>query len=237
MTRSSPILGARLALIVALAAASTSRATTGRVGETDPVNFVSAAGDSQAPDHNIVPAASHDSAGPAASENSARTVAKSESKALRLSLLGTLAPVGAGGAVFLIGATNQNDTAPGEAAGVGLASLGLLFGPLLGQRYVGSNGGLWLRLGALGVGGIAAASLHRSGNFDADIGSLIATLGIGAGVAVVFLGSSIHDIATVRRKAREWNAAHGVQPKVTWRIAPALGPGWGGVGATVSASF
>src|SRR2546428_9184361 len=97
-----------------------------------------------------------------------RPLPKSESHALRLSLLGTLAPIAAGAAIGLLGASHDTYVDPytgthyetsnnwGAKFGVAAISAGVFLGPTLGYLYVGRAGGLPIRLLAP-VAGVAAA--------------------------------------------------------------------------------
>lgn len=130
---------------------------------------------------------------------------KSPQKAVNLSLLGTLIPVGLGIAMV----ANDDSERSGGPAMIGALCImgGILVGPGLGHSYAGSGGrmlsGIGLRL--LGFGGAMTAFALSWNSPDSDS----AEAGFYGGMALAGF-SAIYDIATADDTARKYNERHGL---------------------------
>ncbi len=131
---------------------------------------------------------------------------KFESTALRLSIEGTILPVVAGGAIFALSEANKShDQSEGRyVIAVGMAAAGLVFGPALGERYVGRHGGLWFRMGVGAIGAVLGNSFYqKSRDSHDDFGPAVAGVAAGAAAATILIISDIHDISNVKLHTRE----------------------------------
>lgn len=142
--------------------------------------------------------------------------AKAPGTALGLSLGATLA-----GAVLFTAGVASHDGALAAAGG-----LGLYVGPLAGHWYAHRFDGLGLAFRALSSFGMLTAFVVLANSHaecfdqadpqcqqDIDAANRGATIGYTVAVASIgaWLASSIYDIATAPRAARQWNDAHHVQ--------------------------
>jgi hypothetical protein len=158
---------------------------------------------------------------------------KSESKALRLSALGTLIP----GLAAVASAPGAFGDSPGAGTVfVTAGAFAVLVGPSLGHFYAGRPGRAWLGIGlrcagAAGFIGAVAASFPSSWNSGSSSGA------DGAAVCALALigGSMIYDIGTAARSARVHNAKLGAEPGAK-RLVLAVVPTRDRAGAEVVAS-
>ena len=140
---------------------------------------------------------------------------KSESHALKLSLLGTGVPIVAGAAIAILGVSHQTYEYAGTTIetthrwGVGIAvaaaGAGVILGPTLGYLYVGRVGGLPIRL-LLPVAGVAAAAIPASsctGGEDCGLEAVAIGFGVGCGLAVVDAGYDLVRLKSVVRRRNE----------------------------------
>lgn len=158
-----------------------------------------------------------------AGEEPSKPQYKSPGTAAALSTFGTFIPFGVGVASL-----------PSESGGAGTALIvlgGTIFGPGLGHAYAGNAGrffsGVGLRL--LGWGGLMT-TVALSWN-DGDSGAAIA-----GALASTFLilGSSIYDIATAPKSARQFNDRHGYRQI---SLSPTFNPKNSTPGLQLSMSF
>jgi hypothetical protein len=147
---------------------------------------------------------------------------KSEGAALALALAGTLLPWG----LAALAASNDQD---GSLAWLGLLAYPL--GPSLGYFYAGSSeqalGGIGIR--ALGVGAFLAGIAIA---WDEGDQILPAALVIGGGV--VYVASTIYDLAGVTKAVRKNNARAG---RASLNVVPVLSPKSKTVGLSVQLAF
>jgi hypothetical protein len=121
-------------------------------------------------------------------------VPKSETKAFRYSIVGTLLPIGMG--FVLQGLTGNTDYA-------GLAYPGILVGPSLGYFYAGSParaiGGIGIRCVALSAGLLFGFAVSEGGDAsDGEVAVVVSLFGLVAADAV-------YDVAHVRAHVRKKN--------------------------------
>jgi hypothetical protein len=125
--------------------------------------------------------------------------AKSPGTATALSLFGTMTPL------FVSKALSDSGD-PNTATSL-LVLGGLLMGPGIGHMYAGNEkrfwGGFGLRLA--GLAGMTLSFAASWNNPDSDG----AAVGFLAG-SVVYLGSTIHDIATADNSVRDYNKKYGL---------------------------
>lgn len=123
---------------------------------------------------------------------------KSEQSAFGLALLGTAAPL----ALTIAGASTNQDGLTRAGA------LGMLIGPSAGHWYAGKIVTTGMAVRGAGTLVMLAGVAQAIGNIDCEDscssggGTLMAAGGL------LFLGGTIHDLATAGRAAREWNATH-----------------------------
>jgi hypothetical protein len=144
-----------------------------------------------------------------AEEMDAASAYRSPSLALHLSLASTLVPILGG--VVLLGARERE----GGILGAGAMLLGISMGPSTGYAYAGKRlrgvGVGFLRLAGIGLGSLAAmyGILSTSCEYcGSSVGTDALTL-LGVGLIITSVFSSIYDIATAPRVARQANAEHG----------------------------
>lgn len=122
---------------------------------------------------------------------------KSEQAAFGWSLLGTLAPI----AITIAGGAFDE---PGVMA---LGTAGMVLGPTAGHWYAGRwvTGGLIARGGGAAL--MMAGAVQALGNIDCETGcSGGAAAGpLMLGGAALFVGGTLHDLATAGRSARAYN--------------------------------
>jgi hypothetical protein len=153
---------------------------------------------------------------------------KTHGKALRYSLVSTLAPVALGGLLVGIYVDEGEQRAHNLVAfGIGLGSAGLVFGPGAGHLYAGQTGrfvgGALTRCISGGVVLLGIASIDYGPIFgDSDVkrdngfaGMLIVVGSAGAIISVIY------DIATVGRSVDKFNHEHGFQ---SFEIQPRYWP-------------
>jgi hypothetical protein len=144
---------------------------------------------------------------------------KSKRVALTRSLVWTLLPAAVGGAMMLhgqrvspinfgqgSGQTNDNET----IIGLGIGSLGIVFGPGAGHAYAGRMGKFWGGAAIRGLvaplafaGALGIAFSSESG--ESAVGGIVLVAGAGA----LFLTSVVYDIATAGRSVDMYNHSHG----------------------------
>ncbi len=169
---------------------------------------------------------------------------KSKRTALAGSLVWTLLPAAVGGAMMLhgqrispinfgqgSGQTNDNET----LIGLGIGSLGIVFGPGAGHAYAGRMGKFWGGAAIRGLvaplafaGAIGIAFSSESG--ESAVGGIVLIAGAGA----LFLTSVVYDIATVGKSVDKYNHSHGFS---NLRIRPQYFAATRAVGFNVSMSF
>ena len=145
-----------------------------------------------------------------------RPLPKSESHALRLSLLGTLAPIAAGAAIGLLGVSHDTYVDPytgthyetsnnwGAKFGVAAISAGVFLGPTLGYLYVGRAGGLPIRLLAP-VAGVAAALIPAAAcDWGEDCGLEVLATGFAVGCALAAADAG-YDLLRLKGMVRKRN--------------------------------
>lgn len=135
---------------------------------------------------------------------------KSKTTAWQSSLAFTVIPAVAG---IALASDDGGRGSARTAAGVGIASLGLLCGPGAGHLYA-KNGdsfarGLIIRgaAGAVAVYSISKFEIDIWGNDDDD--NSLPTVGILVGTAVL-VGSAINDIRTAGKSVDRYNEQHGL---------------------------
>lgn len=134
---------------------------------------------------------------------------KSKNTAWQSSLACTVMPVAAG---IALASDDGGRGSTRTAAGVGIASLGILCGPGVGHLYAGNEDsfakGLIVRgaAGAVAVYSMSKFEINIWGNDDND--NSLPTLGILVGTAVL-VGSAINDIRTAGKSAERYNDQHG----------------------------
>jgi hypothetical protein len=149
---------------------------------------------------------------------------KSESHALKLSLLGTGVPIAVGAAVAIFGVSHDTNGDPymgttfetsnhwGVGPGLAAVSAGVILGPALGYLYVGRVGGLPIRL-LLPVAGVAAALIPAascSGGEDCGLEALFIGFSVGCALVLVDAGYDLVRLKGVVRKKNERTQHSGV---------------------------
>lgn len=143
---------------------------------------------------------------------------KSETKALRWSLLGTLVPITTGVGTGILYSRPNDDPAPALV----LIGSGLLIGPSLGYFYGGKSDrgmkGVLIRTGIEVVTMVGAGIAVSSGGGDfGDFGNVVAAfivLAVGQGLV---LAHGIYDIAKVKSEVRKYNQS---LQETTLMVAP-----------------
>jgi len=145
---------------------------------------------------------------------------KSETKALRWSLLGTLVPISTGVGLGILYSGPKDDPAPALV----LIGSGLVIGPSLGYFYGGRSGrgfgGTMIRLGIemVVVTGalVTASSVKGGGGFGNPTAAVAGVIVLAVGQGFV-LAHGIYDIAKVKSEVRKFNQS---LEKTTLIIAP-----------------
>lgn len=125
---------------------------------------------------------------------------KTNGKALRLSVIGTIVPAVVGGLIV------RNNTQPGKeenGSGLALCGFGLLIGPSLGNFYAGNTdrafGGIGTRVAIIGGTALFVSGLDL---YDGDGGAAIAFSAVGC---AFFISSVVCDIAAAGRQVGKSN--------------------------------
>lgn len=145
----------------------------------------------------------------------AKSGAKSENKALRLSLISTFAPAAAAIPVFL---TERERTTTTLTVGLSLAGAGLYLGPSTGYFYGGCASRGWKGIGVrTAIGAATAALIVAAVDKNAERTNevlLIASLAAGGGL---FIASAVRDLSAVKWTVRKHNESF---QKTGWQLAP-----------------
>ncbi len=165
----------------------------------------------------------------------------SEQTAFRLSLWGTLIPVGAGAAIWMAQGPPTGDplSGPDRSVPALLMAGGFALGPAIGYGSAGMGGrgfrGFGLRAGLTLLSFLPAIAICgwscSSGDTEYDLAWLV--IGTGAGLSAA---SAIYDIARVKHNVRE-QAARRTAEGAAWYIAPVYTPERRALGLSVGVTF
>ncbi len=148
---------------------------------------------------------------PLAAQSPAADSARSVSSAVRWSVMGTLLPAALGTLVALKGAEGMGANEGKVALGIGIGSVGLIFGPGLGHAYAGRSRpmrGAWTRLAGLSVAGLGFLGMGFADSYgNKQSASVFVLMAVGGGL---YLYSAIRDIAGVPESVNEYNRLRGL---------------------------
>jgi hypothetical protein len=167
--------------------------------------------DSLRPDHPLVP--------------------KSKGTAVRWSLGATFAPVVIGGLTALSGVSGSgDDDNTAIIFGLGIGSVGLIFGPSAGHFYAHKCGRGWVGAGIRALSGFVVMGGAGATTFSNSGGAIVFVVFGG----VIYLSSAIYDIATIGKSVEKYNNKHGL---VNLQITPTYSSQEIGVGFGLSLRF
>ena len=172
---------------------------------------------------------------PASAQTGPPDSAKSTSAAVQYSVMGTLIPAALGGYLVIKGAQGMGANEGQVALGIGIGSLGLIFGPGFGHAYAERERpqkGVWTRVAGVAIAGLGLASMGMADSFGNDSPAAVYLLMAAGGG--LYLYGAIRDIADLDESVDRYNRRHGYTQV---RLAPAYFVQSDAVGMAVSIEF